>query len=130
MKKTGQHAFVNQALVCLLVTIGFGGSVGLGTVWMRHQISQTANANRVLKAQIVEIERRLSEMTTLIESEQSPELLRQRNADMRIGLMPVHEQQMVHVTEDPVRRLIERANRELLVEPSAAAVTFRVALGP
>ncbi len=125
--KKNSHAFVNQILLCVLVTTGFGGSVGLGTVWMRHQISVTANANRALAAQIVEIERRVAETRTLVESEQSPELLRQRNELWRLGLVPVSESQKVHVTAGPVRRLAERANRELFGDYSSA-IQFRVSL--
>ena len=36
MKKTDTHAFVNQLLVYTLVMICFSGSIGLGTVWLRH----------------------------------------------------------------------------------------------
>jgi hypothetical protein len=113
--------------VFVLVTICFGGSVGLGTVWLRHQISMTANTNRALAAQIVEIERRIAETRTLVESEQSPELLRQRNHRWRLGLVPVSEGQKIHVPEDPVRRLAAKANRELFGDP-AAAIQFRVSL--
>lgn len=127
--KKNSHAFVNQLLVCLLVTICFGGSVGLGTVWMRHQISRTANTNRVLSAQIIELERRIAETSSLVESEQSAEILRQRNRQWRLGLVPVSESSRVlHVTEDPMRRLAERANRELFAEPATiAAVRFSLA---
>ncbi len=128
MKRNDTHAFVNQILVCVLVTICFGGSIGLGTVWMRHQISLTAKSNRDLEAQIRGVERSLSEMTSLVESEQTVEKLKQRNADMRLGLVEVTGQQVVHVTEDPVKRLAARANRELFSSvPDSGA--FRVALG-
>ncbi len=44
--KTNSSAFVHQLVLCLLVTFAVAGSTGLGTVWMRHQISTTANTNR------------------------------------------------------------------------------------
>jgi hypothetical protein len=110
MKKNSQ-AFVNQLLVCLLVTMTFGGSVGLGTVWMRHQISVTAKANRALLAEIVEVNRRSDDIEAIIRSEQRPELLRELNLDFRIGLVPMNEVQVVHVTENVTQRLVERANR-------------------
>lgn len=122
--KNNSHAFVNQLLVCLLVTIGFGGSVGLGTVWMRHQISMTANTNRKLEAQVIKLERSIADVTTAIESEQSPELLRQLNDTWALGLVPVTEAQKIHVTEDPVRRLAARGNRELFGDP-AAVISLR-----
>lgn len=114
MKKSDTHAFVNQLLICLLVTIGVGGSIGLGTVWVRHQISVTANSNQVLAQQIEDLSRRIAATTTLIESEQSPALLRQRNATMRIGLAPVQEEQRRHVTEDPAHHLRDRASEGIL----------------
>ena len=128
MKRNDTHAFVNQILVCVLVTICFGGSIGLGTVWMRHQISLTAKTNRDLKASIAELDRRIAEMTARVESEQSNELLKQRNGEMRLGLVPVTEQQLRHVSEDPVKRLAARANREIF-DKIPGSESFRVALG-
>jgi len=49
MKKTGNHAFVNQLLIYTLVMIGFSGSVGMGAVWLRHQISVTANRTKQIE---------------------------------------------------------------------------------
>lgn len=109
MKKNSQ-AFVNQLLVCLLVTIGFGGTIGLGTVWMRHQISVTANANRLLAAKIDEVERRIEEMTTRLETEKRPEVLRQLNSQFRVGLVRIDEVPVVNVTANPAR-LAERSDR-------------------
>jgi hypothetical protein len=126
MKKNA-HAFANQLFVCLLVTIFCGGSIGLGTVWMRHQISVTANANRVLAARLAEFERHIAETKTLIERAQRPDELRRLNADFRLGLAPVSEAQVMHVTEDPVRRLAARANRDLFGE-LPAPVTLTIAL--
>lgn len=133
MRKNDTHAFVNQVILCLMVTICFGGTIGLGTVWMRHQISLTANARRVLAAELAEIKRRTDETAALVESEQSPALLRQRNTDWRIGLVPVSETQVVHVTVDLVRRLRARANLGLYDRGEnnpAATVSVRLALGP
>jgi len=87
MKKTDTHAFVNQLLVCVLVTICFGGSIGLGTVWLRHQISLTAKANRELEMRIAALDRQITETSILVESEQNADLLRQRNTTWRLGLV-------------------------------------------
>ncbi len=127
MKKTDTHAFANQLLVCLLMTFGFGGSIGLGTVWMRHQISITANENRRLAAEFDDLGRRLATKISLVESEQVLEVLRQRNAAMRVGLVPVSEAQTQFVTEDPVQRLRVRNNRELF--QGVVTSNFRVAIG-
>jgi hypothetical protein len=110
MKKNSQ-AFVNQLLVCLLVTMTFGGSIGLGTVWMRHQISVTAKTNNALRAEIAELKRRSDDLETVILSEQRPELLRQLNLEFRLGLAPINEVPVEHVTENVTQRLVEKANR-------------------
>jgi len=128
MKKSDTHAFVNQLLVCLLVTFGVGGSIGVGTVWMRHQISVAAKKNLTLNAEINELDRKLAGLNSLIESEQSPEILRRQNADWRLGLMLVHEAQTKHVSDDPVRALAVRNNRETFAPEFDNRV--RLASGP
>lgn len=130
MKKNSQ-AFVNQLLVCLLVTMTFGGTIGLGTVWMRHQISVTAKANRVLLAEINDVNRRSDALEAEIRGEQRPELLRELNLHFQLGLVPMNEVPVVHVTENVTQRMVERAN--LWSFPPAETresqpVTFRLAL--
>jgi hypothetical protein len=129
MQKNTQ-AFVNQLLICLLVTMTCAGSIGLGTVWVRHQNSTTAKVNRALAARIAEVERRNDELTTLIQGEQRPELLRRRNAEMRLGLVPMNEVPVVHVADNVNDRLVERANRDLYRtdRPRPAVVSFKIAL--
>jgi hypothetical protein len=130
MKKSDTHAFVNQVLVCVLVTISCGGSIGLGTVWMRHQISVTAKANRDLNARIMALDRSLAEIRSQVESEQSIDVLARRNLELGLGLVEVTTSQVAHVNEDPVRRLALRANRELFATPIAApSSSVRFALG-
>lgn len=128
MRKTDNHAFVNQLLVCLLVSFGFGGSIGLGTVWMRHEISVTAKSNRALQASIAEVKRRLDATATVVETEQGYDALTRRNADWRLGLVPATDAQLVRVTEDPVMRLARRRDRNLFND-GFVPVTFRLAQG-
>ncbi|HYP17430.1 MAG TPA: hypothetical protein VEQ65_09490 [Opitutus sp.] len=113
MKISSSHGFVNQLLVYTLVMIGFSGSIGLGTVWMRHQISITANNNRQLEARIAEVERHVTEATTAAETERDTNVLLRRNTEWRLGLVPPNQAQIVHVTEDPVMRLAAKRNRGL-----------------
>jgi len=127
MKTTGTHAFVNQLLVWMLVAITFGGSVGLGTVWMRHQISVTANTNRLLVARIAEVERHFYETKALVAAEQDPSVLRRLNAQWNLGLQPASDKQIVRVNEDPVMRLAARHNRDLfLTDRAQPLVLFSV----
>ena len=126
--KNNSRAFVNQLLVCLLVTMTFGGTIGLGTVWMRHQISVTAKANRALLVEIDEVNRRSDDIETQIRSAQRPELLRQLNLDFRLGLVPMNEVYVENVTENVTQRMVQRANRWSFPEQAGLTpVSFKVA---
>jgi len=113
MKAFSSHGFINQLLVYSLVMICFSGSIGLGTVWMRHQISITANATKQLDARISAIERNLTEATAAAETERDTKILLRRNAEWQLGLVPPNQAQIVHVTADPVMLLAAKRNRSL-----------------
>ena len=126
--KLSNHAFVNQLLVYTLVMICFSGSIGLGTVWMRHQISLTANATKVLDARIAELDRQLNETKTVLEAEQDPAVLKQRNAAWHLGLVQPTADQIVRVPGDPVMRLAAKHNRGLFNDGvTPVTVSLRVA---
>ncbi len=127
MKKSETHAFVNQLLVYTLVVIGFSGSIGLGTVWLRHQISVTANATKQLEARLNEIDRHIREKETEIASAESPAMLELRNEQWKLGLQPPSPTQVQHIDADPVRLLAAKRNRALFADESVA-VSFQVAL--
>lgn len=128
MNRTSNHAFVNQMLVYTLVMICFSGSIGLGTVWMRHQISLSANATKVLDGRIAELERRTNENTALIETEQDTSILKRRNAEWHLGLVAPVATQVVRVQGDPVLQLAAKRNRSLYSDgPAPAAISVRVA---
>jgi hypothetical protein len=129
MKTHDTRAFANQLLICLLVTIGFGGSVGLGTVWMRHRISALANANRKLLSDIADVQREISVAEAETALEKDPDQLRRRNAQWHLGLVPVNDPQ-VHVfavNESPQRLLLERNNRDLYREDASPAIKLPLA---
>jgi hypothetical protein len=127
-----QHAFVNQMLICFLVCIAAGGSVGMGTVWLRNQISVVANTNRQLTAKIDDLNRRATELSSQIETEQRLDVLRRRNDQWRLGLVPVSDGQVIHVADNTVERMVRRANQNLFrvsfeVKRNEPAAPFRVA---
>ena len=126
MNTTDRHAFVSQLLVYALVMISFTGSIGLGTVWLRNQIAQTANSIKTLETRTAEVERHLAETTTLIAAEQSPDVLIRRNAEWRLGLVaPDFRTQIVRVSENPVDRLVAKRTREVFAgAPIAKSVKF------
>jgi hypothetical protein len=123
------RAFVNQFMVYTLVAICGSTSIGLGMVWIRHQISVAANANKVLVASIDDLQRRIEETDAAIASEQDPEVLNRRNTEWQLGLVPPGETQIRHVAEDPVTRLAALHNRNLFGE-EPATVSIRIALAP
>lgn len=127
MKAFTSHGFINQLLVYSLVMICFSGSIGLGTVWMRHQISLTANATKQLDARISAIERHLTEATAAAETERDTNVLLRRNAEWKLGLVPPNQAQIVHVTEDPVMRLAAKRNSTLFGDRSVT-ISYPLAL--
>jgi hypothetical protein len=129
--KASNHAYVNQLLVYTLVMICFSGSIGLGTVWMRHQISLAANATKVLDARIAELDRRLNETKAVLEAEQDPAVLKQRNAEWHLGLVQPNPDQIVHLPGDSVMRLAAKRNRGLFNDGvTPVTVSLRVAAAP
>jgi Tfp pilus assembly protein PilN len=117
MHKTDTHAFVNQLLVYTLVMICVSGSVGLGTVWLRYQISVTSNRNKQLETRIAEVERHLAETNTAIETEQGPSMLMRRNTEWHLGLVQTKESQVAHVGEQ--LRTLDSAEQSSLAATQA-----------
>lgn len=125
MHKNDRHAFVNQLLVYTLVMICFTGSIGLGTVWLRNQMAQTANSIKSYEYRTAEVERRLAETSALIGSEQSPVTLIRRNEEWRLGLVAPTGPQIVRISENPEERLAARRNREIFnTESTVQPVKF------
>ncbi len=122
--RPNNHAFVNQFVIYTLVTICFSGSIGLGTVWMRHQISLTANANKLLETRLAELNRHLAETATTIEIEQGTALLKQRNASMNLGLTPPV---VYDIHENAAFRLAAKTSRALLNDRAPAVISFQLA---
>jgi len=124
--KNDRHAFVNQLLVYTLVMICFTGSIGLGTVWLRNQMAQTANSVKSFEARTAEIERRLAETSAMIAAEQSPDALIRRNSEWRLGLTaPDFRTQIVRISENPIDRLMAKRSRDLYSpQPTVQPVKF------
>lgn len=129
MNKSDTHAFVNQLLVYTLVMICLSGSVGLSTVWLRHQISVTANTTKQLEQRLSETERRLAETNTSIAAEQSPDILERRNAELALGLARPREAQVVRVSESVEALLAARRNARVFADEAATVAPIRFAVG-
>lgn len=113
MPQSLRSGFVNHLVVYTLVGFGLSGSIGLGTVWMQHQISAEARLDHDLEQQIDTVQRKSEELTTEIAREQDPDALRALDARWRLGLVPPSEDRIQPVAGDPVQRLMSKDNQEL-----------------
>ncbi len=125
MKKTETHGFVNQMMVYTLVMISFIGSIGVGTVWLRQQMAQTANRIKAIEQRADVVERHLAETNALIASESSADTLSRRNVEWNLGLIAPKEIQIVRVTEPVEDRLARKRHDRLYADqPAVAPVRF------
>jgi hypothetical protein len=132
MKPPPAHAFVSQLIALTLILLIFSGSLGLGAVWVRQEISGTANRSHSLEIKIADVERRLDEVNAEVAASLNPEALLQQNQAMRLGLVSPVEVQVVRVNESPELRLAAKNNRDIFTLASASAdprnnpLSFRV----
>jgi hypothetical protein len=120
MKPPPAHAFVNRLIALTLLLLVFSGSLGLGAVWMRQEISQAANRGRALEVKMADVERRLDEVNAEVAAAVNPDVLLQQNQAMRLGLVSPRELQVVRVGESPELRLASKHNREVFSLASAS----------
>ncbi len=132
MKPPPASALVNRLILLTLCALVFGGSLGLGAVWMRQEISQTANASRALHVKLEDIERRLDEVNAQVAAAVNPDALLRQNQAMRLALAAPREPQVVRVGESAELRLAAKRNREVFnvaaaafAEPSGRAPAFQ-----
>jgi hypothetical protein len=119
MKPPPAHAFVNRLIALTLLLLVFSGSLGLGAVWMRQEISQAANRSRSLEMTMADVGRRLDEVNAEVAAAVNPDVLLQQNQFMRLGLVSPRELQVVRVPESPELRLAAKHNREVFSLASA-----------
>jgi hypothetical protein len=129
MKTFSSRAFVNTLLVYSLVAIGCTGTVGLGMVWSRHQISELARENKALATRIAELGRQTQETSAEIAAQLDPVVLLQRNAQLHLGLVPPAPTNLFYSNQDPEMHLAAKHNEGLFAD-RPANVTFRVAAQP
>ncbi len=121
MKPPPARAHVNRLIALTLLLLVFSGSLGLGAVWVRQEISQTANRSRALVAKVADVERRLDEVNAEIAAAVNPDALLKQNQAMRLGLASPREIQVVRIAESPELRLAAKRNREIFNLASAEA---------
>jgi hypothetical protein len=113
MKSASTRTQVNRLMAMVLFLLVFSGSLGLGAVWMRGEISRTANSSRGLQGKINDVERRLDEVNAQVASAVNPDALLRQNDFMNLALVSPREIQVVRVPESPELRLAAKRNRDV-----------------
>jgi hypothetical protein len=121
MKPPPAHTLVSRIILLTLALLVFSGSLGLGAVWVRQEISQAANQSRALHVKIADIERRLDEVNAQVAAAVNPDTLLRQNQAMRLALTAPRETQVVRVGESAELRLAAKRNREVF---SLATASF------
>jgi len=114
---------VNRLIAMTLLLLVFSGTLGLGAVWMRGEISRTANQSRALEGQITDVERRLDEVNAQVASAVNPDALLRQGQFMNLALASPRELQVVRVPESAELRLAAKRNRDIF-SLSSASVEF------
>ncbi len=120
---------VNRLLLATILLLAFAGSIGLATVWLRHQISDVAQSNKRMQQRIVEVQRRTAETNAEIAAALNPEVLLSQNQVFRLGLEMPRDYQIVSVAEPVEIRFAAKRNAErfttTLVSTSLPLTTTR-----
>ena len=112
-KATSQSALWNRLLIATVLLLLFAGTIGLATVWLRHQVSEVAAANQSAQVRIAELDRRIAEVNSQVASGLSPEVLLRQNTRLRLGLAAPRDNQIIRVDEEVEIRLAAKRNAEL-----------------
>lgn len=120
--------FANPLLLGAVLGLGLSGSVGVGAVWLRHQISVTANENKVLEAHIADLERQSEQLDTEIAEQEDAQVLLARQEQWKLGMVAPSAERVHHFTQDPLRHLSEKHGESIGVPPPSLAPGLGLAL--
>ena len=132
MKPPPAASLVNRIIAMILTLLVLSGTLGLGAVWMRQEISQTANRSRAFEGRITDVERRLDEVNAQVAAALNPDSLLRQNQFMNLALATPREVQVNRVAESAELRLATKRNRDVfsigsaLPEGAPAEQPFRV----
>lgn len=126
MRPPPAHSLVNRLIALTVLLLVFAGSLGLGAVWFRQEISQTANRSRALEGRLADIERRLDAVNEQVAEAVTPRVLCAQNEAMRLGLAVPREIQVVRVGGSPELRLAAKRNQEAFRATVRNDLPFRI----
>ena len=124
MKRSSAAASpLNRLLFATILMLAFAGSIGLATVWLRHQISAVAQDNKRNQTAIVDVQRRTAEVNAEIAAAVNPEVLLRQNASLHLGLEMPRDHQIVRVDASPEVLLAAKRNADRLT-PTLITASF------
>ena len=130
MKKSPPQSLLwNRLIIATVMLLLFAGSIGLATVWLRHQVSEVATSNQGAQTRIVELERRIAEANAQVAAGLSPDVLLRQNTRLRLGLTAPRDNQIIRVDEEVEIRLASKRNAELYTT-SVIPASFPVSNNP
>jgi hypothetical protein len=118
------YAYRIITLVALNVVTATAG--GLGLLYMRQEISASAERARQTQLAIADCDRRLQYVNVQIAEATSPEVLKRRAAELSLNLMPPTNDQIVHLA--PIPRAGSRISALAMTPSEPIFVTFELAL--
>lgn len=107
-------AVLNRIIWLGFALILFMGMFGLSTVYLRHEAALIANKNKSLYADISEQKARIAELGAAIARRTTRDELKTLNDTYALGLRLPAERQIVHVFEDPTKRLYDKQSKPML----------------
>ena len=122
MKPPPANSLVNRVIAMTLTLLVLSGTLGLAAVWMRQEISQTANRSRAYAGRITDVERRLDEVNAQVATALNPDALLRQNQFMSLALVSPREIQVQRVGESAELRLATKRNRNEVFNLSTAAL--------
>lgn len=117
-KTSRTSSLLNRVIWLTFGLFLFVGLIGLGTVYLRHEAAVLANQNKALDAGISDQKREIAQLGALIARKTTRDELKTLNASIGLGLRLPHENQIVHVLEDPTKRLYDKQSEALLTVSS------------
>jgi hypothetical protein len=104
MKRSSRPAAapLNRLLLATLLLLAFAGSIGVATVWLRHEVSAVAQSTKQTQARIADFQRHTAETNAQIAASLNPERLLAQNSVLRLGLTRPSDRQIVPVKDAEV----------------------------
>lgn len=110
-----QMEFYQILALCFALLVIFGGG-SMTLLFMRQQISETANATERVQREIVESERRIRYLDTKIAEVHQPSYLNARIAQLGLNLRPPRNNEIQYLNGPKIEVIRDRDGEDLFAE--------------